>query len=118
MALGKNEDQRIKAMVKSRRPNLAALTQDSLPQTPEPPAGDDVVSAVPTGSDLPPTMPATGTGRSKVQHTSLYLDPDVHMTIKRIALDYRKKPHDLVLEGIEMMLIKYVGKTMKDISAS
>lgn len=47
-------------------------------------------------------------------HTTIYLDPAVRLAIKRIALDYNKKPHDLMLEGIDMMLIKYTGKTSKE----
>ena len=47
-------------------------------------------------------------------HTTVYLDPAVRLAIKRIALDYNKKPHDLMIEGIDMMLIKYTGKPSKE----
>ena len=106
-------------MAKPKRPVLADLTQNSLPQAP---LSSVVVPIVQGASDTMrsarPETPGIGTHLSKFQRTSLYLDPVVHKTIKRIALDYNKKPHDLVVEGIEMMLLKYVGKTIKDIKAS
>ena len=109
-------------MAKPKRPVLADLTQNSLPQAPEAPMSRVVVPMVQGAADTtrstPPERPGIGAHPSKFQRTSLYLDPVVHKTIKRIALDYNKKPHDLVVEGIEMMLLKYVGKTMEDIKAS
>ncbi len=102
-------------MAKPKRPLLADLTQNTLPQAP---TGGVVVPMVQGDPHTPPEAPGINASASKFQRTTLYLDPVVHKTIKRIALDYNKKPHDLVVEGIEMMLLKYVGKTMDDIKAS
>ena len=102
-------------MAKHKRPLLADLTQTALPPAP---TGGVVVPMVQGGPHTPPDTPDISARTSKFQRTSLYLDPVVHKAIKRIALDYNKKPHDLVVEGIEMMLLKYVGKTMDDIKAS
>jgi hypothetical protein len=41
------------------------------------------------------------------KHTSLYLHPAVRRAIQEIAFQYDKKPHDLYLEGIDMMLASY-----------
>ncbi len=41
------------------------------------------------------------------QHTSLYLHPNVRRAIREIAFQYDRKPHDLYMEGIDMMLAKY-----------
>lgn len=43
----------------------------------------------------------------RLQHTSLYLAPEVRRAIKEIAFQYDKKPHDLYIEGIDLMLAKY-----------
>jgi hypothetical protein len=63
----------------------------------------------------PPREAGRGVRRDK-PHTTIYLDPRVRLAIKRIALDYDRKPHDLMMEGIDMMLTKYAGKTSKDIT--
>jgi hypothetical protein len=43
----------------------------------------------------------------RLQHTSLYLTPEVRRAIKEIAFQFDKKPHDLYIEGIDLMLAKY-----------
>lgn len=43
----------------------------------------------------------------KTGHTSLYLHPNVRRAIREIAFQFDKKPHDLYLEGIDLMLTKY-----------
>lgn len=109
-------------MVK-KRPSLEAMMQ-----------GSQLLS---TSVDVPPaiaefashTERASGEGKPHQQevgravrrdrpHTTVYLDPAVRLTIKRIALDYNRKPHDLMIEGIDMMLLKYIGKTTKDFPSS
>jgi len=62
----------------------------------------------------PEVRPEGRGGRRDKPHTTVYLDPAVRLAIKRIALDYNKKAHDLMIEGIDMMLIKYTGKPSKD----
>lgn len=49
-------------------------------------------------------------------HTSLYLSKDVQHAIAEIALAYRiKKPHDLYIEGINLMLAKYGRPSVEEI---
>ena len=40
-------------------------------------------------------------------HVSLYLAKAVQREIKRIAIDYDCKPHDLLIEAVNLMLAKY-----------
>jgi hypothetical protein len=45
---------------------------------------------------------------------SLYLDKRVQRVIKEIALAYDRKPHDLYIEAINMMLRSYGKGTVAD----
>jgi hypothetical protein len=111
------------AMATKRRANLADLMQDAPPPAPAQAARAVVVPLVqpePPAAEPVPAAPAQaakpegrGVRRDK-PHTTVYLDPAVRLAIKRVALDYNKKPHDLMLEGIDMMLIKYTGKPAKE----
>jgi hypothetical protein len=40
-------------------------------------------------------------------HMSLYVSKRVRRTIKEIALEYDCKPHDILVEGVELVLAKY-----------
>ena len=50
---------------------------------------------------------------AKVEKVSLYVPKAAYKFIKQTALDFDKKPHDLLIEGVEMVLAKY-GKSLKD----
>jgi hypothetical protein len=110
-----------------KRPSLADIMQeDAAPAAAEAPSPRGVV--VPLVQPEPTVIehqaaaqpaPAREAGRAARRdkpHTTIYLDPPVRLAIKRIALDYDRKPHDLMMEGIDMMLTKYAGKTSKDIT--
>lgn len=100
-----------------QRPSLADITQESLPQPPEAQGRGVVVPLVsPPEARAPEETPRKERVRRDKPHTTLYLDHAVRIAIKRIALEYDKKPHDLLLEGVEMMLLQYTGKTIKDIT--
>ncbi|MCA3301224.1 MAG: hypothetical protein INF98_03540 [Roseomonas sp.] len=73
------------------------------------PAADQVAEAAPVAAT---PQPGRGLRRDK-PHTTIYLDQAVRNAIKRAAIEVNKKPHDLMLEGIDLMLIKYTGKTAK-----
>lgn len=45
--------------------------------------------------------------RSDLPHTSIYLHPNVKKAIAQIGLDFGLKPHDVMMEGIDLMLAKY-----------
>lgn len=49
------------------------------------------------------------------QHTSLYLSPEVRKAIRDIAYQLDRKPHDLYMEGIDLMLAKYGKPTSKEL---
>lgn len=107
-----------------KRPSIAAIMEEETPApvaAPEPrPSGVVVPWVPPVAEATPAPQPAAaGQGerlrvRRDKPHTTIFLDHAVRNAIKRIALDYNKKPHDLMLEGIDMMLTKYAGKTIKD----
>lgn len=52
----------------------------------------------------------------RLQHTSLYLTPEVRRAIKEIAFQYDRKPHDLYMEGIDLMLAKYGKPTSGELN--
>jgi Antitoxin-like ribbon-helix-helix len=81
--------------MKPMRPSLEALAAAVAPK-PEPPA-----NVVPG--------PGAGTARPRQDrpHVSLYLSKAVQREIKRIALEYDRKPHDLLIEGVNLMLSQY-----------
>lgn len=61
-------------------------------------------------------QPEPGRGARKDRpHTTLYLDKKVQKVIKEIALQYDRKPHDLYIEGINLMLRHYGRPSVKDI---
>lgn len=109
-------------MAKPKRPSLADIMekeQEAAAPAPRPSA--KVLPMVPPAEAAPtPAAPHAKQGREGASkpHTTLYLDPAVRHAIKRIALDYHKKPHDLLLEGVDMMLVQYTGKGLKDIATS
>ncbi len=51
----------------------------------------------------------------RLQHTSLYLTPEARRAIKEIAFQYDRKPHDLYIEGIDLMLAKYGKPTTQEL---
>jgi hypothetical protein len=46
-------------------------------------------------------------GRPDVQHTSIYVPKPAYRKIREIALARDVKAHDLILEGIDLVLAKY-----------
>ena len=53
--------------------------------------------------------------RPKASHTSLYLSPAVLKAIRQIALDLDRRPHDLLVEGVDLMLAKYGRPSIAEI---
>jgi len=60
--------------------------------------------------------PAAKAVRKDRPHTTLYLDKKAQKVIKEIALQYDRKPHDLYLEGIELMLAHYGRPSLKELA--
>lgn len=49
-------------------------------------------------------------------HTSIYLHPNVKRAIAQIGLDFGRKPHDLMMEGIDLMLAQYGKPPAKELA--
>jgi hypothetical protein len=48
-------------------------------------------------------------------HTSIYISKDVMRELRRIAADVDKRPHDLLVEGVELVLRKYGKPSIAEI---
>lgn len=46
---------------------------------------------------------------------TLYLPKPVYRLIKQMALDFERRPHDLLLEGIDLLLARY-GKSIASVT--
>lgn len=55
--------------------------------------------------------PATSTG--EIEKVTVYLPKAAYRFVKQVALELEKRPHDLLIQGIELMLAQH-GKSMKD----
>jgi hypothetical protein len=78
-----------------QHPSLEALAGAVVPKPP--PATENVIS-------IAPPAPAKPRWRA---HTSLYISKPVQRMIRRIAADLDKKPHDVLIEAVNDVLIKY-----------
>ena len=102
-------------MAKHQRPSLEAFAQGAVQQEPAPSA-QVVDFKQPEAPQPPEGQGGRARVRSDASHTTLYLDKAVRKVIKEIALHYDRKPHDLYLEGIDMMLAHYGRDSIKKIS--
>jgi histidinol-phosphate/aromatic aminotransferase/cobyric acid decarboxylase-like protein len=101
-------------MAKHQRPSLEAFAQGAVQQEPAPSA--QVVEFKQPEASQPEGQGAKARVRNDATHTTLYLDKAVRKVIKEIALHYDRKPHDLYLEGIDMMLAHYGRDSIKKIT--
>jgi hypothetical protein len=82
-------------------------------------AADEVVSSPGNVRKLVPKKPpARMARRTRVDkpHISLYIDPRVVKVIKRIALDYDLRAHDLYIHGVNLMLREFGQPTVEQIA--
>lgn len=92
-----------------QRPSLESFAQQAAPQPDAAPIRAPLDQPVAEKqADLAPI-------RRDRPHTTLYLDRRVQRVIKEIAIQYDRKPHDLYIEGIEMMLRHYGRPRINDI---
>lgn len=49
----------------------------------------------------------------EIEKVTIYLPKPAYRFIKQIALEHEKRPHDLLIQGIDMMLAEH-GKSVKD----
>jgi hypothetical protein len=54
--------------------------------------------------------------RRGVLHTSIYIDKRVQRVIREIALVYDLRPHDIYLEGIDLVLKRYGRPSIAEIT--
>ena len=95
-------------MAKPQR-SLESMMRTRIEETPAPKTRSAKSSeATPIAAPTPaPEVPP------KAEKVSLYVPKAAYKFIKQTALDFDKKPHGLLIEGIEMVLAKY-GKSLKD----
>jgi hypothetical protein len=63
-----------------------------------------------------PEVPPEIRRRKDKPHASLYLDRRVIRVLKEVALPYDKKVHDLLIEGVNMVLHKYGRPSVEEIA--
>jgi hypothetical protein len=86
--------------------------ETSVSTLPHPPEVSPVKSNVATSERRDAKPPR----RSDLPHTSIYLHPNVKKAIAQIGLDFGRKPHDLMMEGIDLMLLQYGKPSSKDLA--
>ena len=108
-------------MAKPRRPSLEAFAQsgeaiehEATATIPTPLPASKAVELVQQNTPAP--VPTPVKPRRDREHTSLYLSKKVIKTIKEIGLQYDRKPHDLYLEGINLMLAQYGKPSIGELS--
>ena len=57
--------------------------------------------------------PTSATGRT---HTTIYLHKRVLRELKAIALEYDRKPHDILIEGVNAALAHYGRPSVEELS--
>lgn len=79
-------------------------------EAPAPEVGEDVAAA-----PAPAPKPA-----ANVHRTSIYVPLEAHERLREIAFAERKKYHDLVMEGIDLVIQKrgHGERSSKDVKAS
>ena len=84
------------------------------PEPPRPQAvqeSGNVVSMPPAAVPAPTVAPAKAAkpakSRGAVHHTSLYIPKAAYRHIRDIANTGDRKPHDVLVEGIDLVLAKY-----------
>ena len=87
--------------MKPSRPSLELMAGGVAPK----PVADPPVEAV-----TPPPV------RRGVLHTSIYIDKRVQRVIREIALVYDLRPHDIYLEGIDLVLKRYGRPSIAEIA--
>jgi hypothetical protein len=67
-------------------------------------------------SDLAATIPQRPL--TSAPHTSLYIGKNVQRALRGIALEYDREMHDVLLEGVDMVLQRYRRPTIAELTDS
>jgi hypothetical protein len=54
--------------------------------------------------------------RRSMPHTSLYIGKKVQRALKEIALEYDRRQHDLLIEGVDLVLQRYGRPTVAELT--
>ena len=81
------------------------MTATSEPVTP-------ATAALPLPAEISPSPQP----RPAKSHTTIYLSKRVLLELRRIALDFDRKPHDLLIEGVDFVLKKYGRGSVAELS--
>jgi hypothetical protein len=54
--------------------------------------------------------------RRSAPHTSLYIGKKVQRALKEIALEYDRRQHDLLIEGVDLVLQRYGRPTVAELT--
>jgi hypothetical protein len=78
---------------------------------------EDMMRAEMKGASQSRPSPRSGKkgGPADVDKVTLYLPKPVYRLIKQMALDFERRPHDLLLEGIDLLLARY-GKSIASVT--
>jgi hypothetical protein len=60
--------------------------------------------------------PAAPTAKPGRTHTTIYLHKRVLRELKAIALEYDRKPHDILIEGVNAALAHYGRPSVEELS--
>jgi hypothetical protein len=71
----------------------------------------------PAGKESAAAKPAGRWTRADIKHTSVYLPEAAYEALRRVAFDERRKIHDLLIEGVELVLKKRGYHTLADMKA-
>jgi hypothetical protein len=89
-----------------KRPSLEALASAVAPVS--------AAQLTPVAGNMVPVAPRFV--RADRPHVSLYLDKRVQKVIKEIALTYDRKPHDLYIDAVNLLLRSYGKPTVAEIA--
>lgn len=96
------------------KPSLELMMRSSAKAEPEEPAQRPPRKVASRVVTLPPPGAAEAASATvEIDKITLYLPKPAYRFIKQTALDHDKKAHDVLLEGIELVLARY-GKKLTD----
>src|ERR1700678_958324 len=90
-------------MSRSKRPSVV----DTLDLTGQEPAGEASNVVAMSGGEPAVKQPVKAKPRPDVHHTSIYVPKAAYRKIRDIASMGDRRPHDVIIEGIDLVLVKY-----------
>jgi hypothetical protein len=73
----------------------------------------DIMQPAPEPLPTPTPAPDHRPGRT---HTTIYLSKRVLRELRAIALEYDRKPHDILIEGVNLALAHYGRPSVEELS--